>query len=43
MNFNSIKSLLFEIENILDEDYDEELDLLGSQLSEFVYYNDTKK
>jgi len=43
MNFNSIKSLLFEIENILDEDFDEELDLLSSQLSEYIYYNDTKK
>lgn len=43
MNFSSVKSLLFEIENILDEDFDEELDLLSSQLSEFVYYNDTKK
>ena len=43
MNYSSVKSLLFEIENILDEDFDEELDLLSSQLSEFIYYNDTKK
>ena len=43
MCFNNIKSLLFEIENVLDENFDEELDVLSSQLSEFIYYNDTKK
>ena len=32
-----------QIENILDDDFDEELDLVSSQLSEFIYYNDTKK
>lgn len=42
-NFNNIKDLLFEIENILDDDFDEELDLVSAQLSEFIYYNDTKK
>lgn len=41
--FNSIRELMFEIENVLDDDFDEELDLVGSQLSEFIYYNDTKK
>lgn len=42
-NFNNIRDLLFEIENILDDDFDEELDLVSAQLSEFIYYNDTKK
>ena len=41
--FSSVRELMFEIENILDEDFDEELDLVSSQLSEFIYYNDTKK
>ena len=39
-NFNSIRDLLFEIENILDDDFDDELDMIGEQLSEFIYYND---
>lgn len=41
--FSSIRELLFEIENYLDEDYDEELDMVSSQLSEYIYYNETKK
>lgn len=41
--FMNIRELLFEIENCLDDDFDEELDLVSSQLSEYIYYNDTKK
>lgn len=41
--FTSVRELLFEIENFLDEEFDDELDLIGSQLSEYIYYNDTKK
>ena len=41
--YASIKELLFDVENCLDEDFDEELDLVSSQLSEFIYYNETKK
>ena len=41
--YNNVRELLFEIENYLDDDFDEELDLVSSQLSEFIYYNDTKK
>lgn len=41
--YNNVRELLFEIENYLDEDFDEELDLVSSQLSEFIYYTDTKK
>ena len=41
--FSNIRELLFEIENYLDDDFDEELDLVSSQLSEYIYYNETKK
>ena len=41
--YNNVRELLFEIENYLDEDFDEELDLVSSQLSEFIYYTDTNK
>jgi len=41
--YNNVRDLLFEIENFLDDYFDEELDMVGSQLSEYIYYNDTKK
>lgn len=41
--FSSVKELLFEIENCLDDYFDDELDLVSSQLSEYIYYNETKK
>lgn len=41
--FSGVRELLFEIESCLDDDFDDELDLVGSQLSEYIYYNDTKK
>lgn len=41
--FGNVRELLFEIENCLDDDYDDELDLVSSQISEYIYYNDTKK
>lgn len=41
--FSNIRELLFEIENCLDEEYDDELDIVSSQLSEYIYYNETKK
>ena len=41
--FNNVRELLFEIENCLDDYFDDELDLVSSQLSEYIYYNDTKK
>ena len=41
--YNSIRELVFEIENYLDEEYDEELDMVSSQLAEYIYYNETKK
>lgn len=42
-NFNNIRDLLFEIECYLDDNFDEELDLVSSQISEYIYYFDTKK
>lgn len=39
----NMKELLFEIENCLDDYYDDELDLVSSQLSEYIYYIETKK
>lgn len=45
-NHNNIKSLVFEIESILNENYDEtleDLDEVSKQLSEISYYNYTNK
>ena len=41
--YNSIHDLLFDIEEVLCDNYDEELDLISSQLAEISYYKDTKK
>lgn len=41
--YSNIRKLLFDIENYLEENYDDELDLVSSQLAEFIYYYDTKK
>lgn len=43
LNYGSIQTLLFDIEDILNDDYDEELDIISSQLAEYIYYKDTKK
>ena len=42
-NYSSIDELLFDIEELLNNDYDDELDLISSQLAEYKYYSDTKK
>ena len=42
-NFGNIRELLFEIENCLDDYFDDELDMVSQQLSEYIYYNETKK
>ena len=41
--YSTMQTLLFDIEEILNDDYDEELDLISGQLAEFIYYKDTKK
>lgn len=42
-NFLNMKDLLFVIEDYLNNLYDEELDIVGSQISEFIYYNNINK
>lgn len=41
--YNNVRELIFEIENCLDDYFDDELDIVSSQLSEYIYYNDTNK
>ncbi len=43
-NYNSLSSLLFEIEEVLNEMPDaEELEKISEELSELHYYNETNK
>ena len=41
--YNDIKSLIYEIEEVLDENESEELEWVLNELSEFNYYNNIKK
>ena len=41
--YANIHDLLFDIEECLCDEYDDELDLVGSQIQEFIYYNETRK
>ena len=41
--YASISELLFDIMEVLNENYDDELDLVSSQIAELIYYKDTKK
>ena len=41
--YGNVRELIFEIENCLDDYFDDELDIVSSQLSEYIYYNDTNK
>ena len=43
MEYANIQQLLFDVEEVLNNDYDEELDVVSSQLAELIYYRDTKK
>lgn len=43
LKYSDISSLIYDIEDILNVDYNEELDKLSSELSEFNYYNNTNK
>lgn len=43
IKYSNIHDLLFDIEECLYDEYDDELDLVGSQIQEFIYYNETKK
>ena len=42
-NKSSLKSILLEIEDILNEEEIEELDLISESIAERVYYNYTNK
>ncbi len=41
--YNDIKSIIFEIEDILNNDNVPELEKVSLELSEFNYYNNTNK
>lgn len=43
LKYSNFHDLLFDIEELLKDDYNEELDLVSSQISEYIYYNETKK
>ena len=42
-NYSNMQELLFDIEECLNNNYDDELDLVSSQIAELLYYKDTKK
>lgn len=41
--YGSIHELLFDIEEILNDKYDDELDNISKQLAEMAYYGETRK
>lgn len=41
--YSNIEKLLFKIEEVLNSNYDDELDIVSDQLAELNYYKDTKK
>ncbi len=41
--YNDIKLLMYEIENVLEEEDSDELEWVLNELAEFNYYNNTKK
>ena len=43
MTYSNYHDLLFDIEESLYDNYDDELDYVCSQISEYLYYNETKK
>ena len=43
LKYSNIHDLLFDIEECLYDSYDDELDLVSSQLSEIFYYQDVRK
>ena len=43
LKYNNISSLIYDLEEILNEEYNEELDKVSGELAEFNYYNNTNK
>lgn len=41
--YNDIKLLMYEIEEVLEEEESDELEWVLNELAEFNYYNNTKK
>lgn len=42
-NIRNMNELIYEIEDILNQDYYEDLDLVSKELAEYNYYNNTNK
>ena len=42
-NIRNMNELIYEIEEILNQDYYEDLDLVSKELAEYNYYNNTNK
>ena len=42
-NYTNMHDLLFDINYILQDNYQEELDIVASQIGEILYYSETKK
>ena len=42
-NIRNMNELIYEIEDILNQDYYEDLDLVSKEISEYNYYNNTNK
>ena len=41
--YANLRELLFKINEVLSNNYQEDLDLVASQISEILYYTETKK
>jgi len=41
--YRNVEELLFDIDEYLMNNYDDELDYVGLQIAELTYYKDTKK
>lgn len=41
--YGSMQELLFDIEEYLNDEYNDELDIVSNQIAELIYYRDTKK
>lgn len=43
LKYVNIHELLFDIEEILNQDFDSQLDSVSREIQEYIYYNETKK
>ena len=41
--YGNLQDLLYDIDYILQDNYQEELDIVASQIGEILYYSETKK